>query len=70
MQCVERGLLDLDADVTAILPELKGAEILSGFDEGSGTPTLKRATGTITLRYLSRHQPGSFFGSYFWGRPF
>lgn len=51
MQCVERGQLNLDDDVSSILPELKDIEILSGFDETAGTPILERATGKITLRY-------------------
>jgi CubicO group peptidase (beta-lactamase class C family) len=34
MQCVERGQLKLDEDVTTILPELKGIQILKGFEKG------------------------------------
>ena len=50
MQCVECGLLDLDADVTALLPELKGIEILIGFDKSSGEPLMKKSTKTVTTR--------------------
>ena len=52
-QCVERGQLKLDEDVTTILPELKGIQILKGFEKGSDgadKPTLVPNTKTITLR--------------------
>jgi CubicO group peptidase (beta-lactamase class C family) len=52
MQCVERGYFDLDDDVVTFLPELKGREILTGFDETTGEPILKPNTKTITLRFL------------------
>ena len=51
MQCVEKGLLNLDVDVTTILPELKGRNILKGFENGK--PVLVPSTKTITLRYVS-----------------
>jgi CubicO group peptidase (beta-lactamase class C family) len=51
MQCVEKGLLSLDGDVTDVLPELKGREILMGFEEGSQKPILVENTKKITLRY-------------------
>lgn len=35
MQCVERGLLSLDGDICEVLPEFKGVQILTGFDEES-----------------------------------
>lgn len=50
MQCVERGQVRLDDDVTTILPELKGLEILTGFDEGTGKPILISNNKPITLR--------------------
>lgn len=52
MQCVEKGLLKLDEDVTSILPELKGREILEGFEKGTGRPILKPNTKPITLRWV------------------
>lgn len=55
MQCVERGLLRLDDDVTSILHELKDLEILTGFDEESGKPIMKKRTKTITLRSVYSH---------------
>jgi CubicO group peptidase (beta-lactamase class C family) len=50
MQCVEKGLLHLDEDVTSILPELKGREILKGFEEGTQKPILVPNSKKITLR--------------------
>jgi CubicO group peptidase (beta-lactamase class C family) len=43
MQCIEKGLLDLDADVSIILPEWKDARLLKGFEEGTGKPIIKKA---------------------------
>jgi hypothetical protein len=53
MQCVEKGLLSLDEDVTLVLPELKGREVLKGFEEGSQKPILVPNTKKITLRSVS-----------------
>lgn len=61
MQCVEKGLLKLDEDVTPILPELKGIKILKGFEEGpdgKDKPILVENTKTITLRHLLTHTSG------------
>ena len=33
MQCVDRGLIGLDDDVTQVTPELKDIKLLTGFDE-------------------------------------
>lgn len=49
LQCVERGLINLDEDVSPILTELKDVKILSGFEQ-NGTPSLKPASNKITLR--------------------
>lgn len=49
MQCVERGQLSLDDDVTGVLPELKGLKILKKFDEGA-EPVFVENTKPITLR--------------------
>lgn len=61
LQCVERGLLNLNDDVTDILPELKGLKILSGFEEdgnGNDTPVLVDNLKAITLRHLLTHSSG------------
>ncbi|CAL3970297.1 unnamed protein product [Diplocarpon coronariae] len=60
MQCVERGLLNLDDDVSIILPELKDIQILTGFEEvdGKEKPILTKNTKTITLRHLLTHSSG------------
>ncbi len=53
MQCVERGLLNLDEDIGGVLPELKALKILTGFEKGSdgkGKPVLVENTKPITLR--------------------
>ena len=52
LQCVERGQFTLDEDVTRILPELKGREILKGFEEDSNKPILVPNTKPITLRFV------------------
>jgi CubicO group peptidase (beta-lactamase class C family) len=50
LQCVERGQIGLDDDVSPILTELKDIQILAGYDEGTGKPVLKNAENKITLR--------------------
>lgn len=58
MQCVEKGQLDLDADVAEkILPEWKAPKILTGFDQ-EGQPRYTDATKKITLRQLLTHSSG------------
>lgn len=55
MQCVEKGLLKLDEDVSTIIPELKDMDVLVGFEDGTDgkeKPILKKNTKTITLRYV------------------
>ncbi|KAI0670192.1 beta-lactamase/transpeptidase-like protein [Trametes maxima] len=57
MQCVERGIVDLDESVYTHLPELKNREILTGFD-ASGQPTYRTNPTEITLRHLLTHASG------------
>ncbi|KAL4993779.1 beta-lactamase/transpeptidase-like protein [Aspergillus recurvatus] len=57
MQCVERGLLDLDADISAILPEWKDPKILTGFSE-KNEPQFRPAMRPLTLRLLLTHSSG------------
>jgi CubicO group peptidase (beta-lactamase class C family) len=59
LQCVEKGLLHLDDDISTILSEWKDPRILVGFfDDATGAPILEKATKTITLRMLLTHQSG------------
>ncbi len=57
MQLVERGKLELDAPVSAILPELSSVQVLEGFDE-NGKPRLRPPRRPITLRHLLTHTSG------------
>jgi len=50
LQMVEKGLLDLDEDISRVLTEWKSPEILEGFEEGTGKPILRPAKNKITLR--------------------
>lgn len=52
MQCVEKGLLDLDADISSILPEWKDPKILVGFDEND-VPQFRPAKRPLTLRWVA-----------------
>jgi len=52
LQCVERGLLRLDEDVTGVLPELKDIDILIDFDTNTQQPLLVRSKNKITLRFV------------------
>ena len=53
MQSVERGLVDLDDDISVHLPEWKEPMILMGFDEKDGKkPVLVKSKVPITLRHF------------------
>ena len=52
MKCVEEGLLDLDADISTILPEWKDPKILVGFSE-KNEPQFRPAKRPLTLRYAA-----------------
>lgn len=58
LQCVEKGLLNLDDDISTVLPEWKEREVLLGFDEATGSPLLEKAEGKISLRMLLTHSSG------------
>jgi CubicO group peptidase (beta-lactamase class C family) len=62
MQCVERGILKLDEDVSEIwLPEFKEIGILTKIEEdkdGNERPIYKTRTEKITLRQLLTHSSG------------
>lgn len=61
LQCVERGIFDLDEDVARILPELNNVEIISDPEGASDTPTLKPKKVPITLRLLLTRSSGSCY---------
>jgi CubicO group peptidase (beta-lactamase class C family) len=50
LQCVERGQLDLDADVAPILPEAGKHGVITGFDDDKNEALLVPKDGPITLR--------------------
>jgi len=52
----ERGLLDLDAPVTAYLPEFAQVAVLDGWD--GETPRLRRPARPATVRQLATHTAG------------
>ncbi|ELR04502.1 hypothetical protein VC83_09453 [Pseudogymnoascus destructans] len=58
MQCVERGEIQLDDDVSTVLTELKDIQILTGFNEETNEPILTPAKNKITLRHLLTHTAG------------
>ena len=55
---MEKGLLNLDDDISTVVPEWKERQVLLGFDEASGKPVLREATGKITVGMLLTHQSG------------
>ena len=57
MQLVERGKLTLDGEIAEIVPQLRGVQVLDGFD-ADGTPKLRAPKRAITLRHLLTHTAG------------
>ena len=49
MQCIERGLVSMDEELSRVLPELKNPRILKGWDENQ-RPVLQHAKSSISLR--------------------
>lgn len=49
MQCIEKGLLNLDDDISKVLHEFQDIDLLTGFDS-EGNPQFKKPTRKITLR--------------------
>ena len=63
LQCVEEGLLDLDAPASDYVPEIGEIGVLEGFDE-AGAPVIRAPKSPITTRMLMLHTAGfsySFF---------
>nr|3HLE_A Chain A, Transesterase [Aspergillus terreus]3HLF_A Chain A, Transesterase [Aspergillus terreus]3HLG_A Chain A, Transesterase [Aspergillus terreus] len=57
LQCMERGLVDLDETVDRLLPDLSAMPVLEGFDD-AGNARLRERRGKITLRHLLTHTSG------------
>lgn len=57
VQCVERGLLDLDAPAARVVPAIGELGVLTGFD-AKGRPTTRPPRQPITLRHLLSHSSG------------
>lgn len=57
LQCVEEGLLDLDAPAATYVPEIGELKVLDGFDAG-GNPVLREPKRDITTRMLLLHTAG------------
>ncbi|MBL6749872.1 MAG: beta-lactamase family protein [Nevskia sp.] len=57
MQLVEQGRLQLDAPISAVLPELSRVQVLEGF-AGDGAPQLRPPRRPISLRHLLSHTSG------------
>ncbi|OBT82282.1 hypothetical protein VE02_09083 [Pseudogymnoascus sp. 03VT05] len=57
LQCVEKGLLNLDADLSHVLTEFNEIQILTGFDDNE-KPVYKKPKSKITLRTLLSHSSG------------
>ena len=56
MILVQRGVLDLDAPVSSVLPEFADLPLLTGWD--GEAPRLRRPTRTATFRHLATHTSG------------
>ncbi len=57
MQLVENGKLTLDSPASDVVPDLKAARVLEGFD-AAGKPRLRAPKRPITLRHLLTHTAG------------
>jgi methyl acetate hydrolase len=57
MQCVEEGLLDLDAPAKHYAPRIGELQVLTGFD-AAGNPQLRPPRTDITTRQLMLHTAG------------
>lgn len=57
LQCVEEGLLDLDAPAATYVPDIGELKVLDGFEAG-GNPVLREPKRDITTRMLLLHTAG------------
>jgi methyl acetate hydrolase len=58
LQLVEQGKLKLDEPVAKHLLELRGLEVLEGFDKATGNPLLRPVSNPVTLRRMLTHTAG------------
>jgi CubicO group peptidase (beta-lactamase class C family) len=61
LQLVERGVLNLDGELGALVPDLRDLEVLEGM-AANGAPKLRSARRTPTLRQLLTHTSGFAYG--------
>ena len=57
MQCVEEGLVDLDAPAKTYVPDIGKLQVIDGFD-ASGKPKLRPPKRDVTTRMLMLHTSG------------
>lgn len=62
LQCVDDGLIALDEDVSRVVPELGGKQVLTGFVEDDvERPVLEAAARPVTLELLLTHSAGTSY---------
>ena len=67
LQCVEEGLLDLDAPAKTYMADIDELQVLTGFDK-AGKPKLRPPKNDITTRMLMLHTAGfgyDFFNEHY-----
>lgn len=57
LQCVEEGLLDLDAPAKEYAPAIRNLQVIDGFDD-AGNPILRAPKTDVTTRQLMLHTAG------------
>ncbi|EAU35413.1 predicted protein [Aspergillus terreus NIH2624] len=58
LQLIEKGLVDLETDVSSLIPTLARQEVLYGWD-AAGRPLTQQRKNPITLRSLLTHSSGT-----------
>jgi len=66
MMLIEEGVLGMDQPISDFLPSLAKPEVITGFDESTGSYETRPADGEITVRHLLVHTAG--FGYIFFSR--
>ncbi|KAI0878768.1 Simvastatin synthase [Hypoxylon argillaceum] len=57
LQCVEKGLANIDDTLEKLLPEVAGLKVLTGFDE-AGNPIEREPKSPVLLKHLLSHSSG------------